>query len=200
MGVGSPEGVVIGVIGQDGSALTESAVATANQVGRLIAEGHGILVSGGLGGIMEAASHGASLAGGTVVGLLPGNSKSEANEFVTIPLATGLKDLINPIVVRASDAIIMISGDRTTMQCAIVAYGRKPLIVIEGTGGWSDRIRQALYEGQYFDERKSGGVVYVSTAEEAVSRAFEMAKTFQPKEGLTIAKVVSNAKDLPDPS
>lgn len=204
MGVRDGEGMVIAVIGSDqrnsDPSLPDSTLTIAKDVGRLIAEGKGILVSGGRGGIMEAASRGANLAGGIVVGLLSGNSKSEANEYVTVPLATGLKDVSNPIVVRTSDAVIMIAGDRTTLQEAIVAYGRKPLIVIEGTGGWSDRIRQALYDGQYFDERMSGGVLYVSTAEEAVSTAFEMGKTFQPKEGLTIAKTLPNIKNLPDPS
>jgi uncharacterized protein (TIGR00725 family) len=194
---------VIGVIGSDSkgnaSTIPPVALAIAEEVGALVANKAGVLVTGGRGGIMEAACRGANLAGGIVVGFLPGPSKSEANQYVTIPLATDLGNLRNAIVARSSDAVIMICGGQETLQEAIVAYGRKPLIIVEGTGGWADRMRQTLYDEQHFDERGSGGVIYVSTAEEAVSIAFKLAVTFRPKEGLTIAKNVDDA-NLPDPS
>ncbi len=90
---------------------------------------------------MEVASKGASREGGLVVGLLPSESKYEANQYVSVPIATGLGRMRNTMLVRACDAIIMIGGGTGTLNEAILAYGRKPLVVLEGTGGWADRLR-----------------------------------------------------------
>ena len=84
------------------------ALIAAEEVGRLIAEKGGILLTGGKDGIMEAASRGANLAGGIVVGLLPSNFKSEANPYVTVPLPTGLDFVRNYLTIRAADVVIMI--------------------------------------------------------------------------------------------
>ena len=179
--------IVIGVIGSDGqdsgSPIPPIALIIAEEVGSSIAKRCGILVTGGGEGVLQAASRGAYTAGGIVVGILPGHSKSEANPYVTIPLATGLEYMRNVLIVRASDALIMICGGNETYQEAVISYGRKPLIVVEGTGGWSDRLRQTLYNEKYFDERGSGEVIYVTTSDAAVSKAFELANTFRPKEG-----------------
>jgi uncharacterized protein (TIGR00725 family) len=151
---------LIGVIGNDdrdvGEAIPPSALQAAEMVGAAIASHGAILVSGGRGGIMEAASRGAKTKGGLVVGLLPGESKSEANPFVTIPIATGLGRMRNTILVRACDAIVMIGGGVGTLSEAILTYGSKPLVVLEGTGGWSDRMRSIAYDGQFLSEQHSG--------------------------------------------
>ena len=55
----------------------------AEELGRLLAEEGHILLCGGLGGVMEAACKGAAEAGGTVVGILPGE-RGDANPYVGI--------------------------------------------------------------------------------------------------------------------
>jgi hypothetical protein len=172
----APHTAIIGVIGSDdhpGEPIAEEALATAREVGRLIATAGAVLVSGGRGGIMREASRGAFEAGGIVIGLLPSLDRGEANEFVTIPLATGFAGVRNHLTVRAADAVIMIAGSTGTLNEATITYARKPLVVIEGTGGWSDRLRSILYDGTSFDVRLTASVTFVNTAGAAVQAALE---------------------------
>jgi len=170
---------VIGVIGSDqhaGETIAAHALSVATEVGRLLAVRHAILVTGGTGGIMEAASSGAHTAGGIVVGLLPGLDREAANQFVTVPICTGLGALRSHVTVATSDAIIMIAGSTGTLNEATIAYAeRKPLIVVSGTGGWSDRLGDALYARAHFDVRASSVVEFVSTAKDAVDIALRYA-------------------------
>lgn len=170
--------VLIGVIGSDdheGEAISDSALTVAEEVGRLIAEGGSILVSGGRGGVMLAASRGAREAGGIVVGFLPGLDRTDANPYVSIPLCTGLGPIRNHLTITASDAIIMIAGSTGTLNEATITYGKKPLIVVLETGGWADRLVSTLYDGVHFDERASASVRFVSTAQEAAEMAVQSA-------------------------
>ena len=178
MNIQDSEKTIISVIGSADrrpvEPIPEYAFSAAEEVGRLIALGDGILITGGKTGIMEAVSKGANLAGGIVVGLLPSNLKAEANPYVNVPIPTGLDYMRNYLTVSASDVVIMICGSRGTLHEANIAYGTKPLIVLEGTGGWSDRMRQILYEGRYFGENTKGDVFYASSPEEAVTLAFQI--------------------------
>ena len=74
-----------------------------------------------------------------------------------------------------SDAVIMIGGGNGTLNELTIAYGHKPVVVLEGTGGWADRIRGALYEGKYLDERRVGEIHFAQSAQEAVDKAFHLA-------------------------
>ena len=90
--------------------------ALAERVGRAIAEAGAVLLCGGLGGVMEAASRGAARAGGTVVGLLPGFEARDANRWVGIPIVTGMDQARNVILVRSSDAVIAVGGRYGTLS------------------------------------------------------------------------------------
>ena len=92
----------IGVIGS-GRTISSEQAQLAHEVGALIAQRRMVLVCGGLGGIMEAASKGAQENGGTVIGILPGTSRADANAYVTIAIPTGLGENRNALVVQASD-------------------------------------------------------------------------------------------------
>lgn len=166
---------IIGVIGSDDhdgvETISQHALEVAEEVGRLTAERGAVVISGGRGGVMLAVSRGAYKAGGIVVGLMPGFSRTEANPYVTLPLTTGLDSIRNHLTVRAADAVIMIAGSTGTLNEATITYGHKPLVIIEGTGGWSDRLREMLYEGAHFDLRASAEVRFVNTAAEAVEMA-----------------------------
>ena len=88
----------------------------AEEVGQLLARGGATVITGGLGGVMRAASQGAVGAGGTTIGILPGNDPAEANEYITIPIATGLGVIRNLVVVTAADAVLAVGGRHGTLS------------------------------------------------------------------------------------
>jgi uncharacterized protein (TIGR00725 family) len=88
----------------------------AEEVGQHLARGGATVVTGGLGGVMRAASRGAIGAGGETIGVLPGADPSEANEFVRTPIATGLGVVRNFVVVTAADAVVAIGGRHGTLS------------------------------------------------------------------------------------
>jgi uncharacterized protein (TIGR00725 family) len=144
----------IGIIGasQCGKALAQ----TAYQTGQLIAQGGGILVCGGMGGVMEAACRGASEAGGLTVGILPGSNARDANRYVDVPIVTGMGYTRNSLVVMSAQAVIAIGGRYGTLSeiCYAIQY-QIPLI---GLNTW--KIRAAIK--------------HVKTPEEAVKLAFKL--------------------------
>jgi uncharacterized protein (TIGR00725 family) len=106
----------------------------AEEVGRLLARRGAVVVCGGLGGVMEAACRGASRAGGTTVGVLPGLDRGAANPFVSVAVATGLGEARNALVVRAADALIAVGGAYGTLsEIALALKAGKPVI---GLGTW----------------------------------------------------------------
>lgn len=88
----------------------------AEEVGQHLARGGAVVVTGGLGGIMRAASRGAAAAGGETIGILPGADPTEANEFVRTPIATGLGVVRNFVVVTSADAVVAIGGRHGTLS------------------------------------------------------------------------------------
>ena len=106
---------VVAVVGPGESATVEDEQA-AEDVGRLLASRGVTVVTGGLGGVMAAASRGAASAGGLVVGILPGSDRADANRWVDVALPTGLGELRNGLVVRAADALIAVGGSLGTLS------------------------------------------------------------------------------------
>lgn len=88
----------------------------AEEVGQLLARGGASVVTGGLGGVMRAASRGAHAAGGVTIGILPGSDAAEANEFVQVAIPTGLGVVRNLVVVTAADAVVAIGGRHGTLS------------------------------------------------------------------------------------
>jgi uncharacterized protein (TIGR00725 family) len=142
----------IAVIG--GSRPGRQALDTALEVGRLIARSGAVVVCGGLGGVMEAASRGAREEGGLVVGILPGNSPVDANPWIDIPIVTGLGYTRNALVVMNADAIIAVDGEYGTLS--EIAHGLIHGKKVVGLRTWDVR-----------------GVAVAETAEEAVRLALE---------------------------
>jgi uncharacterized protein (TIGR00725 family) len=122
----------IGVVGEQDARPEMRRLAEA--VGREVARRGGVLVCGGLGGVMEAASRGAAEAGGLVVGILPGTRAEDANPYVTVPVVTGLGEARNVIVVRSSDALVAVGGGYGTLS--EVAYALKLGVPVVGLGTW----------------------------------------------------------------
>jgi uncharacterized protein (TIGR00725 family) len=105
---------IIAVIG--GAEASEKYLRIAEEVGSLIAKRGAILITGGMGGIMTAASKGAKGADGLVIGILPTVEKESANQYVDIPIVTGLNQARNFIVARTCDCAIAIDGKFGTLS------------------------------------------------------------------------------------
>jgi uncharacterized protein (TIGR00725 family) len=88
----------------------------AEEIGHLLARSGATVVTGGLGGVMRAASRGAATAGGATIGILPGPDASEANEYVRVAIPTGLGVARNLVVVTAADAVVAVGGRHGTLS------------------------------------------------------------------------------------
>jgi len=170
---------VITVIGKSArnpaDPVPAQALRAAEEVGELLARRGAVVVTGGLSGVMEAVSRGAKNAGGLVIGILPGFDKRDANDYVDVAITTGMGWMRNTLVVRAADAVIMISGGIGTLNELTVAYEDKPTVILEGTGGWSDRIRGIAYKGKHLDEGGTNELHFAKTPAEAVDLALSLA-------------------------
>ncbi len=111
--------MLIGVIG--GGEAEGDALTLAHEVGREIASRGHVLVCGGRGGVMREACRGAKEAGGLTVGILPGDDLADANEFLDIPVLTGIGFARNSIVARTANALIAIDGSYGTLS--EIAFG-----------------------------------------------------------------------------
>jgi uncharacterized protein (TIGR00725 family) len=108
--------------------------AHAEAVGRLVARSGAVVVCGGHGGVMEAASRGAATEGGIVVGILPGSARDEGNSFLTVAIPTGLGEMRNALIVRAADALIAVAGEFGTLS--EIALALKVGVPVVGLGTW----------------------------------------------------------------
>lgn len=153
----------IGVIG--GSRCDKETYQQAKKVGSLIAQNNAALICGGRGGVMQAAAEGAAEQGGTTIGILPGLNKEEANPFIKIPIATGIGQARNLVVVLNSDVVIAVGGEFGTLS--EIALALKHGIKVVSLGSWSlDQISADIgTENLFFS---------VSSAEEAVEKAFDL--------------------------
>jgi uncharacterized protein (TIGR00725 family) len=107
--------------------------ALAEQVGRLLAEAGATLVTGGLSGVMEAASRGAAEAGGTVLAILPGDDPHDANPYATVVAATGTGHARNLAVAASGDAGIAIGhGWGTLSEIGLARKLGRPVVVLVG--------------------------------------------------------------------
>lgn len=104
----------VSVIG--GSAVDNRTYETARRLGALLAERDHTVVCGGLTGVMEAVCRGAREADGETIGILPGERRSTANEYVTTPIATGLGNARNALVALNGDAAIAVDGNMGTLS------------------------------------------------------------------------------------
>jgi uncharacterized protein (TIGR00725 family) len=96
-----------------------------------------VVVTGGLGGVMAAACRGAVEAGGTTLGLLPGEDSDAANSWVTTVVPTGLGEARDVLVVRSAAAVVAIGGGWGTL--AEVALALRSRVPVLGIGSWELR-------------------------------------------------------------
>lgn len=128
-----PRQLVIAVCGA--GRCDHALAAQAEAVGRGVAEAGAALICGGLGGVMAAACRGARAAGGLTIGILPGYSPDDANPDVLVPIATGMGEARNVIIVRSAGAVIAIGGEYGTLS--EIALARKIGRAVVGLGTWA---------------------------------------------------------------
>ena len=131
----------VAVVGAGGDAAPE-VLAIAEAVGAELARRGAVVVTGGLGGVMEAACRGARSGGALTLGILPGDDRAAANAFVSVAVATGMGELRNGLVVRSADALIAIAGEHGTLsEIALALKAGKRVI---GIASWEiDGVRPA---------------------------------------------------------
>ncbi len=153
--------VNIGVIG--GSSCSREICDLAYEVGYLVANKGAVLITGGMGGVMECSSRGAKDAGGITLAILP-YGKEGANEYVDIAIPTYYGLARNHLIARASDALIAIDGYIGTLSEISFALNEGKTVV-------------SLHSWE-LDERRitKGRYIQARSAEEAVEIAMKAAK------------------------
>ena len=149
--------MIIAGIGES-SASPENAM-LAEEVGSLLAKANVIVVCGGQEGVMRAVCKGAKKHGGTTVGILPGMNSLDSNEYVDIPICTGLGNGRNLLVTRAGKSVIAIGGSYGTLSEIALALSDSKSVI--GLNTWS-LLR---------DEHLDCGIIVANSPEEAVQFA-----------------------------
>jgi uncharacterized protein (TIGR00725 family) len=121
---------MVAVIG--GRSTEKALLREAETIGKLLAQRNAVVVCGGLGGVMVAVSRGARSEGGLTVGVLPQNDTREANQFIDIPVVTGMGIGRNVIIARTADALIAVGGEYGTLsEIAFALQLGKPVVGIQ---------------------------------------------------------------------
>jgi uncharacterized protein (TIGR00725 family) len=105
----------------------------ARDTGREIARAGAVLLTGGRGGVMAAASEGAREAGGLTVGILPGTQAGPPpDDAVEVAVYTGLGQARNLVLVLSARAVIAVGGGWGTLsEIALALKHRIPVISLE---------------------------------------------------------------------
>ena len=164
---------ILSIVGT-GKNLDSNLENTAYIVGELAINAGFRIVTGGLGGVMQAASEGARAARGymegDVIGILPGSESSQANPFVDVAIPTGMGIARNTLVVSCADVVVAIGGGAGTLSEMALAWQLgKPVIALRHTPGWS-----AFLADQSLDTQQTHTVHGATDAEEAIRLARQM--------------------------
>jgi len=156
---------IIGIFGAGNVTEADEEYQLAFTAGYQLARKGFVILTGGLGGVMTAASKGGKDAGGTTVGILPGNGLiTPANSYVDIAIYTGMGEARNVINVKSCNAAIAIGGEYGTLsEVALAMKSGCPIILLKS---WS------------LAQRSSGitpGWLVAETVEQAVNLAVEAA-------------------------
>jgi uncharacterized protein (TIGR00725 family) len=153
-----------------GSSDESSFLEEARAIGGYVADHGCVLISGGRGGIMEAASRGAQERGGTVIGILPGDGLDMANPYCSIVIPTGMGYARNVINILSADVVVAIGGKAGTLSELAYAwlYG-KPVVCCTFAGGCS-----ADFPGTRIDDRPGSMLLTARNVDEACAHIAEL--------------------------
>lgn len=152
--------IFVAVIGASKANSEEARLA--EEVGKELALRQVTLVCGGMGGVMEAACRGASLNGGLTIGILPGNSREEANPYVQIPIVSSIGFARNIMVVKSAQAVIAIGGAYGTLS--EIAYALQIELPVIALNSWS----------MSQNGKSDSAVIKAENALEAVTKALDL--------------------------
>jgi hypothetical protein len=157
------------IVGNNENGSTPELEKVAYETGLEVAKSDSVLITGGLGGVMRAACHGAKDAGGITVGIIPQNDPSFANEYCDIVIPTGIglaRDFLNAL---SADGVIIIGGGSGTLSETCAAYmHKKPIAAIKNTGGIAE-----MFTDKYLDHRQNVKIVGVNSPKDAVKYILE---------------------------
>ena len=168
--------IQIGVMGSDADLnYSKKTAEFAKELGKIIAKNNDILVYGAekhIGSLSTIAAEAAKKANGITVGITYGKtSEGLYGERPTVLIPCGLEigGGREFTLVLACDVIIAISGGSGTLNEIAVAYqANKPIIVVDGFGGWSEKLSD-----QFLDDRKRLKCISARTPQEAYEKAVE---------------------------
>ena len=140
--------------------------ALALEVGERLARAGAVVVCGGLTGVMEAVSQGATASGRTVIGIVPSTEAADANRYCTHVVAAGVGHARNRAVVSSGDAVIAIGGEWGTLS--EIAFARALGRAVVALRTWTVSGPGAMEAGP--------GIEVVSEPEAAVDLALQAAE------------------------
>ena len=162
--------VQILIIGHNDSGCTPNNEKIAYEIGYEVAKSNCVLITGGLGGVMKAASHGAHDANGLTIGIIPQDDASFANEFCDVVIPSGMGMTRDFLTALSADGVIIVGGGSGTLSEICAAYmNKKPIVAIRNTGGAADR----FIDG-YVDHRKNVKIIGVDSPKDAVKKILEL--------------------------
>jgi len=160
------------VVGFGKGHCTKTASDAAYQVGLELAKCGVTLITGGLGGVMEAASQGSRDGGGFVIGIIPQDDKRMANVYCDAVIATGMGFARDFVTAYSADAVIIVGGGVGSLIEISAAYQNEiPIVAVSGTGGVADQ-----FAGKYLDDRNIERILHEVSAQAAVKRAISLIK------------------------
>jgi uncharacterized protein (TIGR00725 family) len=106
----------------------------AEALGRLLATRGAVVVTGGRGEVMAAACRGAKDAGGTTIGILPGETREGMNDWTDYAIVTGIGHARNLAVVASGDVVIAVGGRYGTLAEIgfALTLGRRVIVLEPG--------------------------------------------------------------------
>jgi uncharacterized protein (TIGR00725 family) len=147
----------------------------AEQVGEMLARFGITTITGGRGGVMEAASRGASKAGGTTVGILPSSDMNDANPWCGVVIPTGLGHARNAVNVLAGDFVIALGGSAGTLSEVCFAWIQgKPILTVNGGDEWLEKM------GSDLDRRHTSSIVLCSDLNELEKAVIAICESLSP--------------------
>lgn len=157
---------IVAVIGA--SSASDEVTEMARQVGAAIGMQGWHLLTGGGAGVMEGACKGfvknRRSNDAVCIGLLPSDDSGFANRFVEVAIPTGMGWARNAIIARTADALVAVAGCSGTLSEMAFAWQMgRPIAVLQGSGGWADKLGNTA-----LDDRRDDVVFSARTTDELV--------------------------------